>query len=119
MVQVFSIPAGVPFVDALATGILDRVESEGGPLALAGYTILLPTRRACRTLREAFLRLSGGTPQLLPRMNPLGDIDADELSLALEEIPGLAGALDLPPALSTLRRQLLLGRAILAKDGKG
>jgi ATP-dependent helicase/nuclease subunit B len=117
--KVFTIPAGVPFVDALATGILARAEAEGGPLTLAQYSILLPTRRACRTLREAFLRLSGGAPQLLPRMSPLGDIDADELSLSLEEIPGLAGALDLPPALSSLRRQLLLGRAILAKDGKG
>ncbi|QQP87960.1 double-strand break repair protein AddB [Skermanella sp. TT6] len=118
MAQVFNIPSGVPFVDALATGILARVEADGGPLALAGYTVLLPTRRACRTLREAFLRLSGGAPQLLPRMSPLGDIDADELSLAIEEIPGLAGALDLPPALTSLRRQLLLAQAILRKDGK-
>ena len=85
----------MPFVDALATGILARAEAEGGPLALAQYSMLLPTRRACRTLREAFLRLSGGAPQLLPRMSPLGDIDADELGLSLEEIPGLAGALDL------------------------
>ena len=46
--QVFTIPAGVPFVDALATGILARAEAEGGPLALAQYSILLPTRRACR-----------------------------------------------------------------------
>ena len=60
--KVFTIPAGVPFVDALATGILARAEAEGGPLTLAQYSILLPTRRACRTLREAFLRLSGGAP---------------------------------------------------------
>ena len=48
-------------------------------------------------------------------MSPLGDIDADELSLSLEEIPGSAGRARPAPALSSLRRQLLLGRAILAE----
>lgn len=112
---IHTIPPGVPFVDALAAGVMAQVGSD--PLDLAGVTILLPTRRACRSLRDAFLRLSGGRPRLLPRMSPLGDIDADALSLGQEELPGVAAALDLPPAISGLRRQLLLARAILRVPG--
>lgn len=112
--SVFTIPPGVSFVDALAGRLL--AEAGGDPLELARATVLLPNRRACRALQEAFLRLSGGRPLLLPRMMPLGDIDADELTLAgAAEISGPAAeALDLPPAIPPLRRRLLLTRAILA-----
>jgi ATP-dependent helicase/nuclease subunit B len=112
--HVYTIPAGIGFVDALAASLLE--ECAGDPLALSGYRILLPTRRACRALQEAFLRRSAGQPLLLPRLQPLGDIDADELLLAGgEESVGLgdAGDFDLPPAISPLRRQLLLTQAIL------
>lgn len=112
--RVFTIAPGVPFVDALAAGIAARVGDD--PLALAGVTVLLPTRRAARSLREAFLRRSGGRPTLLPRMSPLGDVDADALSLAGEEVPAVAAAVDLPDAIGGLRRQLLLARLILHRD---
>lgn len=112
--SVFTIPSGASFVDALAAGILERADGE--PLELARHLILLPTRRACRSLREAFLRVSGGRPLLLPRMRPLGDLDEDELALAED---GLGGpALDLPPAVPPLRRQLLLARLVLAMGGE-
>jgi ATP-dependent helicase/nuclease subunit B len=107
----YTIAPALPFVDALAAGILERVGHD--PLALAGCTVLLPNRRACRTLREAFLRLSRGSPQLLPRMSPIGDLDDDELSLGLSDLPGLAEGLALPPAMDEVRRQLLLAQAIL------
>ncbi len=45
-------------------------------------TILLPTRRAGRALRDAFLRRAGAQPVLLPRLRPLGDVDDDELAFA-------------------------------------
>lgn len=106
---IYTIPAGWPFVDALAAGILDEIGPD--PAALADVTILLPTRRAVRSLREAFLRLSDGKPLLLPRMTPLGDIDEDELLIAnTDELSG--GGLDVPPAISGLRRQLLLARLV-------
>ena len=112
--RVYTIPAGVGFLEALAAGLL--AETSGDPLALAGYRILLPTRRACRALQEAFLRRSDGQPLLLPRLQPLGDIDADELLLAgADEADGLGAAEDfaLLPAMAPLRRQLLLTQAIL------
>lgn len=96
--------AGVPFVDALAAGLLaeagDRAE------ALADVVVLLPTRRACRHLADAFLRQTGGRALLLPRIEPLGEIDPDELLIEGVLDPGL------PPAISPLRRQLLLARLL-------
>ncbi len=108
---VSSIAAGVSFVDALAAGLLARHGDD--PLELADVTLLLPTRRACRAIQDAFLRASGGRPLVLPRCLPLGDLDPEELVLAEGE--GLGGALDpdLPPAIPPLRRDLLLSRLIL------
>lgn len=112
---VFTIPAGLSFVDVLAKGILD--EAGDDPLSLARIQVLLPTRRACRSLREAFLKLSEGKPLLLPRMNPIGDVEEDDLSLTLA---GLEEELSLPPAIPPLRRQFLLARLIASMDqGRG
>src|SRR5215813_13911473 len=110
--RLFTIPPGVSFVDALAAGLL--AETSGDPLALARYTILLPTRRARRALDDAFLRQADGRPLLLPRTVPLGDIDPDDVALAggdeaMETAPTIA---DLPPAIPALRRQLLLAQAV-------
>ena len=104
----YTIPPGAAFVDALAAGILD--ECAGDPLALADYLVLLPTRRACRALREAFLRVSDGQSLVLPAMRPIGDVDVDDIAPA--DAAGLE-TLDLPPALSEQRRLLLLARLIL------
>ena len=87
--RVFTIPAGVSFVDALAAGLLRRAGSD--PLALSRVTLLLPTRRACRGLAEAFLEASAGRALLLPRLLPLGDLDAEDLGFQEEEA-GLTGA---------------------------
>lgn len=112
---VFTIPAGQPFSDSLARGILDMTGED--PLALAQVQILLPTRRACRTLREAFLKISNGRPLLLPRMSPLGDIDEEELSFSLA---GTGEEFTLPPAMPPLQRLLLLTQLIEARGfGRG
>lgn len=111
--SVYTIAPRLPFADTLAAGLL--AEAGDDPLALAGMTVLLPTRRAQRTLREAFLRRSGGRPMLLPRMAAIGDLDEDEALFA----QALGGAVDaataIPPAIPPLRRRLLLTRLVLAK----
>ena len=103
MKHLFTIPLSLPFVDILAKGLLDRTADDR--LSLPRMTILLPTQRACRALREAFLRHSDA-PLLLPRMMPLGDIDAEELTLQ--------GAIDLPEAISPFRRQAILARTLIS-----
>jgi ATP-dependent helicase/nuclease subunit B len=84
-------------------------------MELADVTLLLPTRRATRALQEAFLKASGGTSLLLPRMRPI--IGAME-----EDLGALAGADDLAtdatgelrPAISDIGRQLALAKLIIA-----
>ena len=111
--SVFNIGAGHPFLDTLAAGILERYASK--PEFLVEIIILLPTRRACRSLSEAFLRIAGGKPMLLPRMMPLGDIDEDELVLSgAGELAGEA-SFEIAPAITGLHRQLLLARMVLAR----
>ncbi|MCW5731493.1 MAG: double-strand break repair protein AddB [Alphaproteobacteria bacterium] len=102
--RIFNIPAGIPFADAFAGGLLARHGAD--PLALARVRILLPNRRAQRALREAFLRQGQGRPMLLPLMRPLGDVDEEEQGFLDRELAGL------PPAIGRLERQLLLMRLI-------
>ncbi|MFY9623201.1 MAG: double-strand break repair protein AddB, partial [Rhodoplanes sp.] len=114
--RVFTIPASVPFlptlIQALAAGTLAPTLVSRDPLGLAAATLYLPTRRACRLARDAFLDVLGVEAAVLPRIVPLGDIDEDEL--AFDEASGATEPLDLPPTLSGLARRLTLGRLVLA-----
>ena len=111
---VFTIPPGIPFVDALARGLLEA--SGGAPTGLAPVTVLLPNRRACRALADAFVTQTPAGALLLPAIAPIGDIDADE-TLSGEDMDG-AATLAIPPAVPELRRLLLLTRLILANPGE-
>lgn len=104
--HLYTIPADVPFLERLAEGILER--SGGLTPDLARMLVLLPTRRACRTLRDTFLRLSDGVPVLLPRLQPLGDVDQDELDLRLAGLYGVDGLASVPPAIESSKRLFLL-----------
>ncbi len=110
---VLNISPHLRFVDALALGLLER--ADGNSEALATMRVLLPTRRACRSLREAFLRLSNGSAMLLPEMLPLGDVDGDELLIEGFDSPGL-DPLEIAPAIDATRRTLMLAKLVMAKD---
>ena len=101
----YSIPAGFSFVDVLAQGLLEKAGAN--PLALSSYLLLLPTRRACRSLRDAFLRQSDGRALLLPRMQPIGEVDSDELALSIAPTLGMEGV-SIPPAIPATKRLFLL-----------
>ncbi|MGX9966617.1 double-strand break repair protein AddB [Roseomonas sp. F4] len=105
--NLFDIPAELPFLDCLAAGVLAQHRDQPTE-ALSRATILLPTRRSARGLRDAFLAQAGGRALLLPRMRALAGLsteDADELAL-----PAL---LDLPPAVPALTRQAVLTSLVL------
>src|SRR5580704_4997629 len=127
--RVFTIPASAPFLPTLIRALLDGTLVPGlaqdlarDPLALAGATIYLPTRRACRLARDVFLDVSGMEAAILPRIVPIGDVDEDEIifdqAATGAEALGLAEGLDLPPALGDLERRLLLARLVLAWAGR-
>ena len=112
--KVYTIAPERPFLATLADELLAM--AGGDPLRLTRVTILLPTRRAVRALREAFLRATpagreAGAPLLLPRMQPIGDLDSDELTLS--DGTADSGTLAVPPAIPELRRRLLLTQLVM------
>lgn len=104
--NIFNIPSSCSLVDVLAKKILD--EYQDNPLKLTEVLILLPNRRACLEMRDAFVRLKGMSPTLLPIMSPLGDVDEDEIILK-GTMPKIA------PAISSTERMLLFVRLITAR----
>lgn len=120
--SVFTISPDRPFLDDLALGLLadPRLGAGPEPTGLARVRIFLPTRRACRSLAEAFIRANGGRPLLLPRITPLGDIDEDELAFQPDEAQqghDRSVLAAVPPAIAPLRRQLLLARLVTKAKG--
>ncbi len=114
---VYTVPPHLSFVDALADGLLSGrvfpVDLED-PLALSRMTVLLPTRRACRTLQDAMLERATGGAFLLPRIAPVADAGEDEAGLDLGEREDGAA---LPPAISPLARRLRLAHLIHRLEG--
>lgn len=113
--RVYTIPPSAMFlptlIEALTNGELGLAARE--PLALAAVTLYLPTRRACRLARDAFLDVLNIDAAILPRIVAIGDIDADEIVFAGAAAGGIAdAALKLPPTLSSLERRLLLTRLV-------
>ena len=109
--SLFTIAASAPFAETLARGLIARIGDD--PLALSCAIIYLPTRRAARNFGDAFAKVMGGAA-LLPQFRPLGDSEEDEL---LFDAAG--EGLELAPAITLLRRQLLLARLIRQWDRAG
>ncbi len=71
----FTLPQNSRFLHLLADFVLKSYDRAEYPKIL----ILLPNRRSCRALRDAFLDCTGGKPTLLPRIQPIGEIEDDAL----------------------------------------
>lgn len=122
---IFTVPAGRPFLAALAEAILSgNLPRSGGmapdPLALSRMTILLPTRRAARALQDAFLDASkqrgGARALLLPSIRPIAENDEDRgliESFGVDHATPTDG-LDVPEAIGKLERRLVLTRLVMA-----
>ena len=109
--SVFTIAPSANFAQSLARGLIARAGDD--PLALSSAVIYLPTRRAARSLGDAFAQEMGGAA-LLPQFRPLGDVEEDDLHFDADN-----DGLELLPAIAPLRRQLLLARLIGQWDAAG
>ena len=117
--RLYTISPSAPFLTTLVRAILagelpSPAAAAPDPLSLPLTTIYLPTRRAARALREAFLAEAKGRALLLPRIKALGDLD-EEAALILDaesdlESDGALGA----PAIGALPRRLALIRLVVA-----
>jgi ATP-dependent helicase/nuclease subunit B len=116
--RVFTVPAGRPFLAALADALLTgNLPAPGGvrpdPLALADVTLYLPSRRATRTLHEAFLAASGGRALLLPKIRTVHE-GGDDFALAAGLQNGDGAGDEIRPAIGDVERDLALTRLVLA-----
>ncbi len=107
--RVLSIPPGTAFLPTLVDGLLAGIvipgfRSKADPLALAGVTIYVPTRRAARELRSLFVQRSGRGSSILPMVRPLGEFDEDEALFGEDDSAGL----ELVQPISGLDRLLYL-----------
>ena len=85
--------------DILAKHLLDKFQNN--PFALACTKVILPTRRACQTLRESFLKKASDITTFLPQMVALYDMD--DITV------------DLPSAIDDWKRLFLLTKLCQAK----
>lgn len=110
--NLFSIPAGAPFLEVLAQAMLDGrlgpVHDPTDPAAMARTTLYLPTRRAARAFAAILAGKLGGKPLLLPRIVPLGDVDEAETAL----IGAGAWAEERVAPIAPLERRMLLTRLV-------
>ena len=118
--RVYTIPAGLPFLTCLAEAILTGALPEAGAappatLDLPKMLVLLPTRRACRALQDAFLTASKGRALLLPRIRPIGEADEDASLIGggSDGISGSGAELEVPPAMEGIERHLMLTSLVL------
>ena len=71
MSGVYNIPYSCSFVDTLAQKFSQEYENKKEELA--DVIFLLPNRRTCLSLKEAFVRYNGKKPTMLPKIVPIGD----------------------------------------------
>lgn len=110
--NLFSIPAGAPFLDVLAQAVLEgrfgKIHDPADPAAMARATLYLPTRRAARAFAACLSAKLGGKPLLLPRIVPLGDVDEAETA----QIGAGAWAEERIGPIDPLARRMLLTRLV-------
>lgn len=112
--NVFNIAQSCSLTDVLAKKF--SLMYADNPEGLANVLFLLPNRRACISLREAFVREKELTPSILPQIVPIADSDEDEIFLS-----GAANSevlQQLPPAIDTYERLFLFTRLIVSKPAE-
>ncbi len=107
--KIYNIPFSVPFLETIAERFLSQ--NNQSAFDLADMLFLMPNRRSCLSLKEAFLRLNGMTPFLLPKIIPVQDMDEDNLFLN-DLSPDINS---IPQAISAEERLFLLAKMIHAQ----
>lgn len=107
--KIYNVNAAASFVDVLAETFLKEYQNR--PEELTKVLFLLPNRRACQSLSDAFVRQRGPEPTILPRIVPVADVEEDEVFLtgAHEIIKNLS------PEISKTERELIFTRLIMQK----
>lgn len=112
MKNVFNISPVYSFLDVLGEYVLNSAKEKN--LNIANDIILLPTRRACRALKDIFVSLNNGAT-LLPKICPIGDIDENGIAFLDYENENISDECLLPP-INEIERNLILSKLIKQKN---
>ena len=99
----YTLPPNVSFLNSLAGWILENHDTTNYTKIL----ILLPNRRSCRSMRDAFLDCSRGKPLLLPRIQPIGEIEEEVF------FSDIINTIPLSQPINPVRRHFLLMKLIM------
>ena len=97
--MIYAVDFSGSMADIVAEHLLDKFKLN--PFDLARVKVILPTRRACKTLKESFFKKNKNSATLLPQMIALYDMD--DMSV------------ELPPVISDWERLFLLTNLCQAK----
>lgn len=111
--KIYNINAGESFVDVLARRYLEKFAYR--PAELANVLFLLPNRRACQSLADAFVRQHNLQPTILPQIKPIFDVEEDEVVLTQDA----AILHNLLPAVDPIRKAMQFTRMIMKKSELG
>jgi ATP-dependent helicase/nuclease subunit B len=106
MKGLYAVPLGVPFLSTFVEELITQTASD--PLILARYLVILPTRRGCLMLQEAFLKATPNGCRILPRIIALADIEEGG------ELPEYLQGEMIPPAMPAWQRLGLITQLVLA-----
>ncbi len=111
MDNIYNISSSKSFLDVIALSLLEDIEKN--PEKLQEYLILLPTRRACNSLKDAFLKYSNQKALILPKIQPIGDaFDYDDLFWFNDEDEEN----EINPPISSTKRLMILSNLVMQKS---
>ncbi len=108
MSNIFNIKSNYNFLESLVCWVLQEYGAD--LIYLSKVTILLPSRRSCRVIKEIFLKQAGKNAIILPNIMAIGDIDKHEIGLKFLELNQLSdfNKLVVKPSSSLKYRCLLI-----------
>ena len=109
--NVFNIPGSCSFWDTIAEIYIDKFKDK--KFELGSVLFMVPNRRACTALMNAFLRYFGLKPTILPQIVPISEIDDDEMFFSAFNLENIWPDLDL--SISKEERLFLFARLIKSK----
>jgi ATP-dependent helicase/nuclease subunit B len=117
--RIYSIAPGAPFLAELARALaggrlIAGLGRDADPLALAGATVYLPTRRAARAFAGELVEALGAGAALLPSIRTLGDGEEEEFAIVPQADETGEDILLLPPAAGEMERLLELASLVQA-----
>ena len=112
MGKIYNVNAENSLVDFLAERFFEQYKNT--PEKLSEVLFLMPSRRACRNLQEAFVHTNGKNPTILPQIKPLLNTEDEDIFLSNATDIELKINPEVPP----FYRQLVFTKMILSAPDK-